>query len=174
MEVSVPIADAIRGARKTVEIPEGTGSRKISVTIPPGVRNGSVIRFRRKEDPSEEIVILTRVAAHPFLSMSQKGLIVELPISVGEALQGSKVQVPTLDEPVLLTVEPGTQSGSEVRLKGKGVHFREGSRGDLFVRFMIRVPDAADAVGLKEKSAELEAYYGRTVRAGMPRTLLQI
>jgi len=172
IEVSISIIDAVKGVKKTVEIPEGKEQRKLSVTIPPGVRNGSVVRFRPSNKSDEEVVLITRVAHHPFLSMANKGLIVEIPMTVQEAIAGARLQVPTLDEPAVITVDPGSQSGTEVRLKEKGVTFRDGSKGDLFVRLMIRVPDAQNAVGLKEKAAEIEAYQADSVRRHLPKSLL--
>jgi DnaJ-class molecular chaperone len=174
IEVSVSILEAISGVRRTVEVSDDNGGRrKISVTIPPGVRSGSVVRFRRKEDPSEEVVIIVRVAAHPWLSMTHKGLTIEIPISVSEAIQGARIQIPSLGESLLVTVEPGTQSGTEVRLRNQGIHFRDGTRGDLFVRFLVKLPESSHAVGLKEKAVELDHYYARPVRQHLPKSLLQ-
>lgn len=173
MEVSVSIFDAIQGVRRTVELTDASGkTRKISAHIPPGVRTGSIVRFRRKEEPAEEVILIIRVAHHPWLSMASKGLTMEIPVTVSEAIQGGKIQVPSLGDPLLVTVEPGIQSGSEVRLKGQGVRLSDGSRGDLFIRFLVRLPESPNAVGLKEKSAELAAYYGQNVRLGLPRSIL--
>jgi len=172
IEVSVSVEDAIKGVKKTVELVDGSNVRKISVTIPPGVRTGSVVRFRRREQPAEEVVLLVRVAPHPFLTMSQKGLVVQVPITVAEAIQGTRLQVPTLDDAVMMTVPAGTQSGTEIRLKDKGIKLRDGTRGDLFVKVMIQVPDAAEAVGLREKATELDQYYSSPVRQGLPSSIL--
>jgi DnaJ-class molecular chaperone len=174
IEVSISILDAIRGVKKTVELSDSTQQRKISVTIPPGVRSGSVVRFRRKENAAEEVVLIVRVAAHPVLSISQKGLTVQIPITVAEAVSGTRLRVPTLDEPLQVVVEPGTQSGTELRLKGHGVQYRDGTRGDLFVRFLIRVPESPEAVGLKEKGAEIDQYYSKPVRQSLPKNLLEL
>jgi DnaJ-class molecular chaperone len=174
IEVSISISEAITGVRRTVEVSdENGGQRKISVTIPPGVRSGSVVRFRRKEDPSEEVVLIVRVAAHPWMSMTHKGLTIEVPISASEAVQGARIQIPSLAEPLLVSVEPGTQSGQEVRLRNQGVPFRDGTRGDLFVRFLVKLPESPDAVGLKGKVLELDQYYARPVRQHLPKSLLQ-
>ncbi len=174
IEVSISITEAITGVRRTVEVSdENGGQRKISVTIPPGVRSGSVVRFRRKEDPSEEVVLIVRVAAHPWMSMTHKGLTIEVPISVSEAVQGARIQIPSLAEPLLVSVEPGTQSGQEVRLRNQGVSFRDGTRGDLFVRFLVKLPESPDAVGLKGKALELDQYYAKPVRHHLPKSLLQ-
>lgn len=174
IEVSIAITEAITGVRRTVEVSdENGGQRKISVTIPPGVRSGSVVRFRRKEDPSEEVVLIVRVAAHPWMSMTHKGLTIEVPISVSEAVHGARIQIPSLAEPLLVSIEPGTQSGQEVRLRNQGVAFRDGTRGDLFVRFLVKLPESPDAVGLKAKALELDQYYAKAVRHHLPKSLLQ-
>jgi DnaJ-class molecular chaperone len=168
------VIDAIRGLKKTVELNDGTSLKKISVTIPAGVRSGSVIRFRRRENTSEEIVIIIRVAAHPFLSIAPKGLIIEVPITVKEAVLGARIKVPTLDEPSTVFIEPGTQSGTEVRLRGQGIQYRDGAKGDLFVRVMVRVPATHGAVGLAEKCGELEMYYEKSVREALPHSILEM
>jgi DnaJ-class molecular chaperone len=174
VEVSLSIVEAIRGVRKTVEITDSAGDeRKISVIIPPGSRPGSVIRFRRKDVPTEEVVLLIRLAAHPFVSISVRGLTLDVPITVAEAVGGAKIQVPSLGEPLLVVVEPGTQSGDEVRIKNKGILYRDGTRGDLFVRFQIKIPQSSSAVGLQEKAQELNQYYEKSVRAVLPKSILE-
>lgn len=172
VEVSVTIKDAIYGIRKTVEISEPEGARKVSVSIPPGVRNGSVVHLRSKTH--EDLVIIVRVAAHPFLSIQPKGLVAEIPVSVGEAISGASITVPTLDEPMVVKVPPASPSGTEIRLKERGIVHRDGSRGDLFIRLMIKVPDSSSAVGIKEKAGELDMYYGAPVRQNVPKTLLDL
>ncbi len=172
VEVSVTIKDAIYGIKKAVEIAEPEGIRKTSVTIPPGVRNGSVVHLRSKTH--EDLVIIVRVAAHPFLSVQPKGLVAEIPISLGEAINGASITVPTLDEPMIVKVPPGSSSGTEIRLKEKGIVHRDNSRGDLFIRLMIKVPDSSTAVGIKEKSSELDMYYSAPVRQHFPKTLLEL
>jgi curved DNA-binding protein len=174
IEVSLSIFDAIRGVRKSIEISEGTRVRKISIHVPPGVRNGSVIRFRHKGAASEEVVIIARIAAHQCLSITPKGLVVEVPITINEAMHGARIQVPGIDEPVIITVEPGSQSGTELRIKDRGIPQRDGSRGDLFVRLMIQIPSAANAVGLKERVEALEAYYGTSLRKNLPKSVFDL
>ena len=102
-----------------------------------------------------------------------KGLIIEVPITVHEAVSGASFMVPTLDEPSTLKVAPGTQSGTEIRLKEKGIEGKDG-RGDLFIRIMIRIPEAIGAVGLDEKGAALDAYYESSVRQHLPKSIQDI
>lgn len=174
LEVSISVTDAIRGLKKTVELNDGVSIKKISVSIPSGVRSGSVIRFRRRENTSEEIVIIIRVAAHPVLSILPKGLVMEVPITVKEAVLGARIKVPTLDEPSTVFIEPGTQSGTEVRLRGQGIQYRDGTKGDLFVRVMVRVPTTHGAVGLADKCGELDMYYEKGVREALPNSILEM
>lgn len=171
VEVSVSIRDAVHGVKKTVEISEPEGVRKISVNIPPGVRNGSVVHLRSKSQ--EDLVIIVRVALHPFLSIQPKGLVAEVPISVNEAISGASISVPTLEEPVVLKIPPASQSGTEIRLKEKGILLRDGTRGDLFIRLLVKVPETSMAVGIKEKATELDLYYSTPVRQGFPKSLLE-
>ena len=172
IEVSISIQDAILGVKKAIEIPEPEGQRKLSVRIPAGVKNGSVIRLRAKNSPGEDMVLIVRVAAHPFLSIQTRGLVAEVPITVQEAILGANISVPTLEESVSIKIPLGSQSGSEVRLKNRGIVNKDGSRGDLFIRLLIKVPDAVDAVGLKERTAELEKYYSAAVRQSFPKSLI--
>lgn len=173
IELSLTVPDAIRGVRKAIEIAEPEGSRKVSVNIPAGVRSGSVIRLRERKSQEEELVLVVRLAHHPYLNILNRGLVVELPITVHEAILGANISVPTLEEQLVIKVPAGSQSGSEIRLREKGIPASDGKRGDLFYRLMIRVPESIGAVGLKEKSAELDAYYESPVRTTFPRTLLE-
>lgn len=171
IEVSVTIQDAIKGVRRTIEIDEGEEIRKVSVRIPPGVRTGSVVRLRGTKDPFEEIVLIVRVAFHPYISIAPKGIVIEVPISVGEAINGAKISAPTLEDPTMITIPPGTQSGTEIRLVGQGISQKDSSRGDIFYKVMIKVPETPEAVGIKERASELESYYGAPVRHGFPTTI---
>jgi len=173
VELSVSINEAIRGTRKTVDLANPNDKpRKISVNIPPGVRTGSLVRLRGKESGSE-IVLVINVENHPWLSLAERGLTMEIPLTFGEAIEGGKVLVPSFGDPLLVTVEPGTQSGKEVRLKGQGISLRDGTRGDLFIRFIVRIPDQGlpkEMLSLNEVLAEA---YSRDVRAHLPKRIVE-
>jgi curved DNA-binding protein len=172
IEVSLSLKEAVFGVKKAIEIPDPTGPRKLSVTIPPGVRSGSVVRLRSKSNPGEDLVLIVRLATHPFLSIQARGLVAEIPVSVLEAHAGASISVPTLDEPVSVKIPAGSQSGSEIRLRNRGIPLKNGDRGDLFIRLLIKIPDSVGAVGLKEHFAALDQYYSSAVRNGLPKTLL--
>jgi curved DNA-binding protein len=173
LEVSITIKEAILGTKKTIEIVEPEGLRKVSVKIPPGVRNGSVVRLQGRGLPREDLVLVIRIAYHPYLSIHPKGLVVEIPVTVHEAIAGATIMVPTLEEPAAIKIPAGTNSGTELRVKEKGVPLKDGGRGDLFVRILVKIPEHPEAVGLKEKANELSLYYETPVRDGMPKSLLE-
>lgn len=173
LEVSISVFEAIAGVRKTIEVTERNGElKKLSISIPAGVRQGSIVRLRSKENESEEIIVVIRVAHHPWLFISHRGLTLDVPITVSEAIAGCKVQIPSLQEPLLVTIEPGTQSGTEVRLKGQGVLFQDGARGDLFVRFLIKVPTLSESAESASKLVELESLYHGSVREHLPKSIV--
>jgi molecular chaperone DnaJ len=174
VEVSVSISDAIRGTRRTIEIAESSiERRKVSISIPPGVLTGGIIRLRSKEQTDSEIVAIIKVESHPWLSISERGLTMEIPLTISEAIEGAKIQVPTLGDPVLLTVEPLTQSGREVRLKGQGVFNRDGTRGDLFIRFQVKIPEKPLPCEFQSLSELLSELYPNPVRGHLPNRLLE-
>jgi curved DNA-binding protein len=75
----------------------------------------------------------------PSLAVTRKGIIIDLPISPAEALLGATIQVPTFDDPVLVKIPKGAQSGQELRLRGKGIK-RGDTFGDLLLRLLIQNP----------------------------------
>lgn len=165
IELSLSVNDSLWGAKKAVDLSfHEDKPRKISVTIPPGVRSGSIIRFRNPNNHLEEIVIIVALESHPWLSISERGLLLEVPISLSEALYGAKIEVPTLIHPVRITLQPGTQSGTEVRLKNQGIINRNGERGDLYVRFWINLPSQSETSAMDPSIDSLLEDYGQTLR----------
>lgn len=174
IEVSISLRDAITGVKKTVELVEPEGARKISITIPAGTRNGSVIHLRSKPPHNEELVIIIRLPHHPYLSVQTRGLVFEIPITVTEAFTGASITVPTFEEPVSIRIPPGSQSGNEIRVTERGLYLKDGTRGDLFIRLLIQIPSSTEAVGLKQQIEGVEPYYGRGVREQLPKNLFEI
>ena len=169
VEVSISIFEAIRGVRKSIEIPEPTGdAHKLSVVIPAGVRQGSIVKAQGHAESTEQVIVVIRVAHHPWLSISHRGLTMDIPITVSEAITGAKVQVPSLGDPLLVTVEAGTQSGKEVRLKGQGVFLPDEARGDLYIRFLIKIPPLTDPVGLALACGPFNSLYSGDIRSELP------
>jgi molecular chaperone DnaJ len=119
----------------------------IRVNIPPGAEPGKRIRLRGKGEagirggPAGDLYIVPRIRPHPLFTRSGRDLSMELPITIGEALRGATVEVPTPAGKVNVKIPAGAQSGQQLRLKGKGVAAHgQSPAGDLYLRLMIRVP----------------------------------
>ncbi len=172
VEVSISIFEAISGVRKSIEIPEPNGdAHKLSVVIPAGVRQGSIVKAQGHAESTEQVIVVIRVAHHPWLSISHRGLTMDIPITVSEAITGAKVQVPSLGDPLLVTVEAGTQSGKEVRLKGQGIFLPDVTRGDLYIRFLIKIPPLTDPVALAQACAPFNSLYSGDIRSELPKKI---
>jgi molecular chaperone DnaJ len=124
---------------------------RIRVTIPAGIDDGATIRLRGQgqagaggQSPGD-LLIQIRVAPHPYFRRSGVDLTLEVPITVAEAVLGAKIDVPTLEGTVSVTVPPGTSSGRKMRLRGKGVPGHNGRPpGDQYVEIRIVVPEKID------------------------------
>jgi len=148
-------------------------TERLNVKIPAGVDDGSRIRLAGKGGagvagaPAGDLYIVTRVRPHPRLERRGRDLYLDLPLTVGEAMQGAAVDVPTPDGPVRLKVPPGSQSGSKLRLRGKGVPAMKGKdRGDLYVVLLVQVPTDGDE-RVREAVTVLEESYARSPRADL-------
>jgi DnaJ-class molecular chaperone len=130
--------------------------RTLSVTIPPGVRDGSVIRLAGQGEaganagPAGDLLLRVRIEPHPiFKLVPPDDVETELAIAPWEAALGLKLTVSTLDGPVEVTVPAGARSGQRLRLRGRGFNKRGGGRGDHYVRLKIVMPPKLTA---KEKA----------------------
>jgi DnaJ-class molecular chaperone len=87
-----------------------------------------------------------RVRPHPVFRREGRDLVVDVPVTVVEAIRGAKIEVPTLDGRATVTVPPGTDSGQKLRLRGKGIADpKGGAAGNLYVVIQVRVPKGLDA-----------------------------
>jgi len=133
------LEEAFHGTSRIVEV----GGRRLEVTIPRGVSDGSRIRLSGKGPDGRDIFVVTHVRPHPVFSRraERADLERELPITLQEALLGAEVPVATLRGRVLLRIPAGTQAGRVFRLKGQGMP-RLGSEttGDLYVRVRVVLP----------------------------------
>lgn len=153
----------------------GTGrvmrQERLRVKIPPGVADGQVIRLRGKGGdgqrggPSGDLLLEIRVQSHPLLVREGNDLVMEVPITLGEAVAGARIEVPTPVGPVRVTVPAGVQSGQKLRLKGRGVP-TTGGRGDLYL-VLRPTPPATDDPEAKRLARELDRFYTRDVREGL-------
>lgn len=140
----------------------GTGrvlrTETIRVNIPPGAEAGKRIRLRGKGEAgvrggtAGDLYIVPRIRPHPLLTRSGRDLSMDLPITVGEAVRGASVDVPTPVGMVKVRISAGAQSGQRLRVRGRGVpaHGKEPA-GDLYLRLMVQVPKNEIAHDVVEK-----------------------
>jgi len=124
------------------------GGRSIKVNIPSGVESGETLRIRGKGQPAPtangepgDLLLTIHLADDPRFTRDGLNLHTEVSLTLGEALRGGRVRVPTLDGEVTLKVPAGTQPGQKMRLKGKGVERSGKGRGDLYVTLNVRLPE---------------------------------
>lgn len=162
-EVTVDFASAVRGT--TIELRPSTGDgTPVTVRIPAGADEGSRVRIAGQGGPSPnggppgDLLLNIHVQAHKSFRREGVDLHLDVPITVAEAYKGAKVKVPTIDGSVSLKVPPKSQSGSVVRLRGKGVAKRGQEPGDLYVHFQVQIPTGDDPklVALVDQLAEFQ------------------
>ncbi len=122
------------------------GYERITVKIPKGIRDGEKLRIQGKGNAGRfggepgDIYIKVKLIPHPLFEVNGNDVIYQLPISVFDAILGKEVEVPTLDGKISLRIPPGTDSGTKLRVKEKGLPDRNGRMGDMFVQIKIMVP----------------------------------
>jgi molecular chaperone DnaJ len=122
-------------------------NKRLKVTIPAGIADGNRLRVSGEgqpganDGPNGDLYIFFTVKEHPVFERRENDLHCTVPINIAQAVLGTEIQVPTLEGPHSLDVPEGTQNGTELRIKGKGVPEVQGrGRGDLVVRIAVRVP----------------------------------
>ena len=138
--VEITLEEAFTGAKRLVTYTAQGRSRRLEVSIPPGVDNGSTVRI--SPDPGQQILIKIALSRHPRFERKGNDLYLELPIPVEDAILGAEVDVPTLTGRVRLTVPAESQNGQRVRLAGQGMPHRRSpdTRGDLYVVLRPTMP----------------------------------
>jgi len=144
--MAVSLEESVNGGEKRVRLPNG---KELNVKIPAGVVAGQQIRLKGQGEtaaghPPGDLLITVSIAPHAFFKVDGSDLRVDLPITLYEAVLGGKVRVPTLGNPVELSIPKNTSSSRTFRLKGKGLP-KAGAVGDLFVTTRIMLPDGNDA-----------------------------
>jgi DnaJ-class molecular chaperone len=144
--LEIDLEEAIGGAKKRVSFSDG---RVIDVTIPKGAADKQVLRLKGQGAPGRggagDALIELAIRPHPLYRREGDSLIMDLPVSVPDAVLGGKVEAPTPDGPVSLTVPKGSNTGGALRLKGRGLYdAKSGKRGDLLARIVVTLPDEPD------------------------------
>ncbi|MGM0555477.1 MAG: DnaJ C-terminal domain-containing protein [Myxococcota bacterium] len=163
--VTIDFVTAVRGATRNVTLP----GRSFEIEIPPGIEDGQTLRFEARGAPapgidgrSGDLLVTVEVEPHPLLSRDGLDLLIDLPITMAEAIKGAKVRLPTPHGDFDVTTPSGVDSGRRLRLEGLGI--RTGTqRGDLYAVVRIRTPDRDDDA-VREAVETLEDAYSVPVR----------
>lgn len=145
--LTVDLISAITLKAQTVTLSDG---KTVSIKLPKGVENGTKIRLAGKGQPGAggpgDAIVTITIGKHPHFRSDGDNVLLELPISLKEAVEGGKVRAPTPDGAVMLTVKPGMNGGQQLRLKNRGFHKKDGARGDLIITLRIDIPDGDEAL----------------------------
>lgn len=143
----VDFIEAAKGVRKRVTV----DGRTLDITVPGGVRDRQMLRLKGQGGPGFEggppgdAYVEIHIQPHPRFERKDTNVHLELPVSLPEAVLGGRIQVPTVDGPVTMTVPKGSNAGSVLRLRGKGiVDPASGQRGDQYVRLKVVLPKEVD------------------------------
>jgi DnaJ-class molecular chaperone len=145
--LAVEFLEALNGATKRITLPDGG---TLDVVIPPGTRDKQVLRLRGKGRPGlgggppGDALVEIDVEPHRFFTRKDDDIHLELPISLPEAVLGAKLDVPTPSGPVRMTVPKGANTGTVLRLRGKGAQRSDKTQGDEYVTLKIVLPQQLD------------------------------
>jgi curved DNA-binding protein len=178
-EITVSLEDAYRGASKSIALEQSSFDangrpkkqvKNYQVKIPKGVTEGSVLRLAGlggqmgHDGKMNDLQLKIHIAEHPKFKVQGSSLYTSVPISPTEAIFGAKVDIETLDGKVSVKVPAHSQSGNQLRLKGKGLTDKSGSAGDLYVELKVAVPRelSGEEESLYKKLAEVSKFNPRT------------
>lgn len=138
----VSFTDAATLAKQRITLADG---KTIDLSLPAGVEDGTQMRLKGKGEQGPggtgDGLVTIAIGKHAYFTRDGHDVRLDLPITLDEAVNGAKVKVPTVDGPVMMTLKPGTSSGTVLRLKGKGFSKKGGERGDQLVTLEIALPD---------------------------------
>lgn len=147
-KMDVAFLDSLNGAKKRVTMPDG---KTLDITVTPGVRDGQMLRLKGQGLPgfggaeAGDALIEVHVTPHRYFRRDGADIRLDLPVTVAEAVLGAKVDVPTPDGKVSMTIPAGSNTGTTLRLKGKGApKGKDQENGDQFVTLKVVLPDAPD------------------------------
>jgi DnaJ-class molecular chaperone len=145
--LAVPFLDAVLGSTQRIVLPDGA---TVDVTVPPGTDEGDVLRLAGKGAPGlnggppGDLLISITVTPHARFRREGDDIVFDLPISLPESVLGAKIEVEAPGGPVRLSVPPASNSGTTLRLRGRGVPRADGTRGDALARLVVMLPNAPD------------------------------
>ena len=165
--IHVDLEDAFHGANRTINlrIPGESGTKKLKIKIPKGIKEGQKIRLggqgSKGQHRNGDLLLEVKFNKHKYFTIDGKDINLILPITPWEAALGARVSIPTLGGKVDMKLPPNTQSGKKLRLKGRGLPGKE--PGDQYVQLQIMAPEAKtdEMKKLYEKMAKISDFNPR-------------
>jgi DnaJ-class molecular chaperone len=164
-EITVPFRTAVTGGEAAIAVERQDGKiDTINVKIPAGIEDGKRIRVRGQGEPGQsgapagDILLTIHASAHPHFTRRGNRLDVRVPVTLAEAIEGAKIDIPTPQGTVSVSIPPGTSSGKKLRIKGHGVKSAQGEPGDLFAEIMILLPTSLSDEDRQQLAAIAERY----------------
>lgn len=169
--LEISFEESAHGTTRELMLHAGdTTPEHIEVRIPRAVADGQVIRVRGRGQPDMDgrgdLLIRIRVRPHSFFRRDGLDVLLDVPLSIPEAVLGAKIEIPTLDVRAQLTIPPGASSGMRLRLRGRGFAKPSGETGDMYAVLKIVAP-REPSPRLKQLVAEEAAEFGPSPRAGL-------
>ncbi|MBX3415017.1 MAG: J domain-containing protein [Pirellulales bacterium] len=171
-EVTVDFRTAIKGGDVQLRIDRDGRIDTITAKIPAGIEDGKKIRLRGQGEPGSgggpagDLLLKVHVESHPWFHRRGQNLYVRVPVTVGEAILGAKIDVPTPHGTVSVRVPPGSSSGTKLRVKGQGVQPTQGTPGDLFAEIQVALPKDVSDEG-KQLIEQFERQHPLNPRGGL-------
>jgi len=144
--LKISFIEAALGATKRITLPSG---KNLDIKVPPAAKDNSTLRLKGQGNPGRggagagDALIEIKIEPHPFFTRQGYDVSITVPVTLAEAISAAKITVPTVDGKVSVSIPPGANSGTTLRLKGKGAG-KEGARGDQLVTLKVMLPDRAD------------------------------
>lgn len=158
----IDFLDAAKGIEKQINL----NGKTINVKIPAGMQSGQTMRLKGLGNAglnggeNGDVLITVNVDEHPYFKNDGLNILLDLPISVKEAISGAKITVPTINGKVAVTIPPLSSSGEKLRLKGLGIKSKNG-QGDEIINLMVMLPKAKSA-DLTQLADKMENYAVRS------------
>lgn len=142
MQLWVGLRDIAQGGRRPVSLSGPWGRSTVEIEIPQGVDDGASVRYPNIAPQGGDLVAVFRVRSEPGWQRQGQDVIYDYSVSIWDLVLGRDITVPTLtDKSVAVTIPPGTQPGTMLRLRGQGLRtFRQAAPGDMLVRLQARLP----------------------------------
>ena len=146
--LEISFLEAVNGVKKRVQFPD---NETLDISVPAGVESGQTLRLKGKGGPGAgrgepgDALIELKIAPHAVFDREGDNILLDLPVTIDEAVLGARVEVPTIDSRVTVAVPKGASSGQVLRLRGTGVkNTRSGVTGDQLIKLKIVMPSSVD------------------------------